>query len=311
MKNKLAILLLLISGSFGRVSAQKPVVMVSDKAGWHKIGETTVDFKKEMDEVIVLGADRFTALKFKVTDAPIDLQNLQVWFENDTKQDIELRNPIEVGKESRVVDLPGNQLEIRKIVFIYKTLEGRSDEKAHVEIYGLKGGMVTTDKKYDNNQKENIGDRERMEADTKKETNRSDNSVKEGVGIPKPTLEISDKAGWHRITHTIVSFKKERDEVAVLGANRYAKLKFKVTDAGIEITEMTLKYKDGTEKVVAVNSSFKEGQESRIIDLPGSEKVVTKIGFVYKSVPNQGKDKAHVEIWGLKTNAEKNVGENN
>ena len=32
-------------------NAQKPAVVVSDKTGWHKIGETTVDFKKEKDEV--------------------------------------------------------------------------------------------------------------------------------------------------------------------------------------------------------------------------------------------------------------------
>src|SRR5436853_2571613 len=64
------------------VYAQKPAVMMSSKPGWHKIGEVTADFKKEKDEIIVLGADRFKSILLKVTDAPVSISDLTVYFEN-------------------------------------------------------------------------------------------------------------------------------------------------------------------------------------------------------------------------------------
>jgi len=45
--------------------------------------------------------------------------------------------------------------------------------------------------------------------------------------------------------------------------------------------------------------------ESRVIDLNGGERNLKKIVFVYKTLPNRKDEKAHVEIWGLKTNTDK------
>ena len=440
MKRKFVMFLIALAGSFGIVKSQQTAVMVSGSPGWHKIGETTVDFQKDRDEVKVIGADRFSALKFKVTDAPIDLKDLEVWFENGTKQDVQVRTPIEIGKESRVIDLPGAQREINKIVFVYKTLPNRKDDRAHVEIYGLKTQTNTAD--VDNADRERARmERERMDrmknpnppvdmhdrkgwvkvgeanADLRKDRdvinvtnynrftaikffvtgasleiidlnvyfangdkqdisvrsmikeggesrvidldgktreikriefvykttagqgkdrahveiwakgsmsdkattgnnhdkgnvnhNKNNNATANDV-VPRPVVELNDKAGWHKIAENIVTFNKERDEVAILGADRFAKLKFKVTDAGIEISDMTITYEDGTKQDVPVKSTFSAGQESKVIDVPGREKDIAKISFVYKTIPNQGKDRAHVEIWGMKTNAA--VGEHN
>ncbi len=442
MKRKFVMLLIAFAGSLGIVKAQQTAVMVSGAPGWHKIGETTVDFQKDRDEVKVLGADRFSALKFKVTDAPIDLQDLEVWFENGTKQDVQVRTPLEVGKESRVIDLPGAQREINKIVFVYKTMANRKDERAHVEIYGLKIENNTADVNNADRERARL-ERERMDrmknpnnptadmydrkgwvkvgeanADLRKDRdvinvtnynrftamkffvteasleimdlnvyfangdkqdisvrsmikeggesrvidldgktrdikriefvyktapnqgkdrahveiwakgsmrddkttgnvnhdngnvhhNNNNNATANDI-VPKPVVELNDKAGWHKIAENIVTFNKERDEVAILGADRFAKLKFKVTDAGIEISDMTITYEDGTKQDVPVKSTFSAGQESRVIDVPGREKSIGKIAFVYKTIPNQGKDRARVEIWGMKINAA--VGEHN
>jgi hypothetical protein len=144
MKKTMLIAMILIAGSFAKVKAQTPSVMVSDKKGWHKISERTVDFVKDRDEVLVVGADRFSAIKFMVTGAPIDLQDLEVYYESGDKQDIQVRTPVLSGKESRVIQLNGGERSLKKIVFIYKTLPNRKDKNAHVEIWGLK---TNTDKK--------------------------------------------------------------------------------------------------------------------------------------------------------------------
>ena len=122
----------------------------------------------------------------------------------------------------------------------------------------------------------------------------------------KPAVVISNEPGWHKIGETTADFSREKDEVAVIGANRFASLKFRVTDAPIEISDVTVTFSDGTTKNIKVGMPLKQaGDSSREIDLPGSEANVTKITFTYKTVGNSTNKKAHVEIWGMKTNADK------
>ena len=54
MKIALMSLLIAIAGSYGLAFAQDGVIL-SDKAGWHKIAEKTVDFSKDRDEIQVIG----------------------------------------------------------------------------------------------------------------------------------------------------------------------------------------------------------------------------------------------------------------
>lgn len=143
MKKTLIIMLLAIAGSFGIASAQIPAVMVSDSAGWHKIGEKTVDFKTERDEISVIGSDRFSTIKFKVTEAAINLVSLEVTYESGDKQDVKINQAIKTPGESRTIDLKGgSERSIKKIIFVYKTLPNSKDEKARVEIWGLKTNAV-------------------------------------------------------------------------------------------------------------------------------------------------------------------------
>ena len=130
--------LLILAGDPQLVSAQKPEIIMSDKTGWHKIGKTTVTFKKDRDEIMILGKNRFASIKFKVMDAPIDLISLEVYYSSGDKQDIKINQPIKAAGESRIVDLNGGERNLKKIVFVYKTLPNRKDVKAHVEVWGLK-----------------------------------------------------------------------------------------------------------------------------------------------------------------------------
>jgi predicted house-cleaning NTP pyrophosphatase (Maf/HAM1 superfamily) len=146
---KIAIIgLLALTAGFGTATAQEAKtdksheLIISDKAGWHKIGEVTADFKKEKEEVVVLGADRFASIRFKVTDAPIDLQSLEVFYESGDKQVVKVNTAIKSPGESRTIELNGGERTLKKIVFVYKTLPNHKDEKAHVEIWGMKTNVA-------------------------------------------------------------------------------------------------------------------------------------------------------------------------
>jgi len=137
MKKIMFLLFLAIAGINNSGNAQTKMV-VSDQKGWHKIGETTVDFTKDRDEVSVIGADRFAALIFKVEDAPIHIQDIEVYYESGDNQRVNLNYPVKAPGQTKEIKLNGGERSIKKIVFVYKTLSNTKDVKAHVEIYGLK-----------------------------------------------------------------------------------------------------------------------------------------------------------------------------
>lgn len=118
--------------------AQKPAVITDDKAGWQKIGEVTASFQVEKDGITVLGKDRFKSIKLRVTDAPINIYDVEVYFENGESEHLEVRSELKAGAETRVINLKGNSMEIKKVVFTYKSVANMDNDKAHVELYGLK-----------------------------------------------------------------------------------------------------------------------------------------------------------------------------
>jgi hypothetical protein len=142
MKKMIMLVLLFMAIVYGSVNAQS--VVVSDKTGWHKIGSRTIDFKNDKDEITVIGADRFSSIKFKINDAPVNLKNVEVYYESGDNQNIEVNSPIGPEMESKAYDLNGGERNLKKISFDYNTLPNIKDEKAEIEVWGLK---TNTDEK--------------------------------------------------------------------------------------------------------------------------------------------------------------------
>src|SRR6218665_2298407 len=101
----LVVLFVAIVGAF----AQSPGVVTSAKPGWHKIGEVKASFKTENESIVVLGKDAFKSIKLKVTDAPINIQNVQVVYETGDPEDVSVRSELKAGAETRVIDLKGGE----------------------------------------------------------------------------------------------------------------------------------------------------------------------------------------------------------
>ena len=121
----------------------------------------------------------------------------------------------------------------------------------------------------------------------------------------KPAIILSDKSGWHKIGKVTVDFSKDRDQIDVLGADRFAKIKFKVEKEPIDLISLEVYFESGDKQDIVVNSKIKEAGESEVIKLNGGERSLKKIVFVYKTLPNRKDKKAKVEVWGLKTNTDK------
>ncbi len=121
-------------------NAQKPSVVTSNEDGWQKIGEISASFKTQSESIIVMGADQFNELRLKVTDAPINIERLQVFYESGKMEEFDVNNQLQEGAQTRSVAINGNE-DIQKVAFTYKTLPNYRGERAHVELYGFKSGQ--------------------------------------------------------------------------------------------------------------------------------------------------------------------------
>ncbi|WP_333809226.1 hypothetical protein [Flavobacterium sp.] len=131
------VLMLLLVATYVPMLAQDPKLVISDKDGWHKIGETKVDFKNETDQILVIGANRFSSIKIKVTDGSINMESFVIYFDNDEKKTVTLKKEFYTPGETQEVTF-GGEKNVQKIEFRYKSLDKNTDKKAHVELWGFK-----------------------------------------------------------------------------------------------------------------------------------------------------------------------------
>src|SRR3989337_783817 len=117
MKKAVLVFAVLFAVLLNAAFAQEPSVMLSDKPGWHKIGEVKADFKMENQSITVLGNDKFQSILLKVTDAPINIVDLQVFYESGETEKIDIKNELQAGSETRKIDLKGANQDIQKVVF--------------------------------------------------------------------------------------------------------------------------------------------------------------------------------------------------
>jgi hypothetical protein len=107
----------------------------SNMQGWKFIGDKIVAFGPDRDVLFVTGNDAYRQIKIKVTGAPLHIVDMDVYFENGDKQNVELKNRFRQGQESRVIDFPGGERRIKKIEFLYSTI-GVVKGKARVAVWG-------------------------------------------------------------------------------------------------------------------------------------------------------------------------------
>jgi len=126
-------------------SAQKPAVVKDGEPGWHRIAGLEASFQKDNESVHIMGNDEFTALRFRVEDAPIQIERMQVFYESGDMEDLDVKAKMKEGETSKVFKLKHAGRDISKIAFTYATVENDKSKKAELEIYGLKGSDNDSD----------------------------------------------------------------------------------------------------------------------------------------------------------------------
>jgi hypothetical protein len=102
--------------------------------GWRMIGEKQARRSVDRDEMRVRADRAYSAIRLRVFHAPVEFMRVQVHFQNGGSREIEVRQVIERGGATRIIDLPGEKRFIEKIVFWYKTMPLAS-ERASVQVW--------------------------------------------------------------------------------------------------------------------------------------------------------------------------------
>ncbi|NJO88756.1 MAG: hypothetical protein HC831_07165 [Chloroflexia bacterium] len=103
---------------------------------------------------------------------------------------------------------------------------------------------------------------------------------------------------WVKLGSKKVNFKVDKDVITV-GAQEggFVSLKIVVTDGSLNMHRMIVHYGNGTNEPIELRNNFTKDSGSRIIDLKGKKRIITKIVFWYDT-KNMTDNKANVTVFG-------------
>jgi len=143
MKNSFFSVIVIFIFSIGFSYAGKAQTVSNPRKGntgtWRLLGTVQVKFSADHDALIINGPyDYFRKLKFKVTDAPLNMVSLLVRFDDGgAPEKIDIRFNIPQGGESRIIELKGGKRKLKSVEFWYDT-KGVVNGRANLTLFGLK-----------------------------------------------------------------------------------------------------------------------------------------------------------------------------
>src|SRR5688572_20721463 len=119
----------------------------------------------------------------------------------------------------------------------------------------------------------------------------------------RPAPAAFDAAGWTLLGTQEVAGRRDRDTIMVgKHEGKFDKLTIVVTDSDVELKDLTVVFANGDKwSPGGLKHSFKEGQRSRAIDLPGNDRAIQKVELAYANTPGGGR--AKVSVYAKNTKA--------
>lgn len=137
MKNKLFIALLTLCISMSSHAQQKSIA--ANDSIWQKIGETSVDYRNVSNEIKVNKEDKFNFIKFSVTEAPINLTGLEIYFVTGVKQEVMVDMKITSDTEqNQNIELYAGERKLSKVRVTIDSLPDKFPANAVLQLWGLK-----------------------------------------------------------------------------------------------------------------------------------------------------------------------------
>jgi hypothetical protein len=236
--------------------------------GWALLGEERVHGRRDFERIPVRReAGRFKRILIVVHEADVVLDNLSVRFHGGETFSPSMRMLFRAETRSYPIDLPdtrygGEARAIEEITYLARDL--RSYGTARVQVWGEQARWRAGDP---------------------------------GSGMADDE-GWRERRGWSKLGETAVHGRADTDTIWVTrGNNRYRRMMFHVEGGDVEIYDMVITFANGETFRPDLRHQFRDGQDSRAIDLPGDTRMIQKIQFTYGNSGRHG-DQARLEVWG-------------
>jgi hypothetical protein len=109
---------------------------VAIEEGWELLSEQKVNFVRDKDEIKVTSRNEFTAIKFRVEEKDVRINDLKIYFTNGDKLEPSLDAIIPAGEESKLIELGREGRSIDRLEFKYRSTGNLLDGRANVLVFG-------------------------------------------------------------------------------------------------------------------------------------------------------------------------------
>jgi len=127
---------ILLAIAFTTVSCSSSRRSIAIEEGWELLGESKVNFVRDRDQVDVLSSNLFTAIRFKVENRDVHMNELHVVFQNGDKLDPAIDDNITADQYSRDIELGPEGKAVRSVDFKYRTTGNVLKGRANVLVFG-------------------------------------------------------------------------------------------------------------------------------------------------------------------------------
>jgi hypothetical protein len=111
-----------------------------------------------------------------------------------------------------------------------------------------------------------------------------------------------DSRGWVNLGERTVNGRYDHDRIEVGRYDgRFSRLTFVVENADVEMLDVRIEFGDHTDWHPPITGFYREGTRTRVIEMPGGDRVIRFIDFRYRNVP--GEWRAKVGVWGFRDGA--------
>ena len=111
-------------------------LVLNAQRDWIHLGDKHVDGNSDHDKISIGRDDgRFRQLQIRVADAPVNFQRVVVHFGNGADEELQFRERINPGTETRAMDLRGRSRIVKSVEFWYEKANWGSTRPT-VSLYG-------------------------------------------------------------------------------------------------------------------------------------------------------------------------------
>ncbi|MBL7814047.1 MAG: hypothetical protein JNL70_03500 [Saprospiraceae bacterium] len=112
------------------------------------------------------------------------------------------------------------------------------------------------------------------------------------------SAQNATRADWRFIADRWINFGLDHDAIHFGDLkDDFRQIKIRVTDAPLKIYDMKIHFDNGDVQDVSLKTQFRQGEESRVIDLNGGLRHLRKIEFWYET-KGVRKGKSRIAVWG-------------